>query len=134
MPTLREAEAARNTSDVDVDQQLLGESAGGNSLPEIPLPDVPLPDVPFPDIPLPDVHLCGVCLHGSVCEECSSPRVAEKAMVVGFGIGSGSCLVRFICSNQYISSIDYYTQREGFELLRGLFIDGCWIGCISFIV
>jgi len=37
-PTLREAEAAGSTSDVDVDQQLLGQSAGGNSLPDVPLP------------------------------------------------------------------------------------------------
>jgi hypothetical protein len=44
VPTLREAEAAGNTSDVDVDQQLLIESAGGDSLPNVPLPDVPLPD------------------------------------------------------------------------------------------
>jgi len=44
VPTQREAEAAGNTSDVDVDQQLLIESAGGNSLPDVPLPDVPLPE------------------------------------------------------------------------------------------
>jgi hypothetical protein len=43
-PTLREAEAAGNTSDVDVGQQLLGESAGGDSLPDVPLPDLPLPE------------------------------------------------------------------------------------------
>jgi len=47
--TLREAEAAGNTPDVDVEQQLLGESAGGDSLPDVPLPDVPLPDVPIPE-------------------------------------------------------------------------------------
>jgi hypothetical protein len=47
--TLREAEAAGNTSDVDVEQQLLGESAGGDSHPDVPLPDFPLPDVPFPE-------------------------------------------------------------------------------------
>jgi hypothetical protein len=45
VPTQREAEAAGNTSDVDVDQQLLIESAGGDSLPDVPLPDVPLPEV-----------------------------------------------------------------------------------------
>jgi hypothetical protein len=56
-PTLREAEAAKNTSDVDVEQQRLGESAGGDSLPDVSLPDVPLPDVPLPDVPLPDVPL-----------------------------------------------------------------------------
>jgi hypothetical protein len=44
VPTQREAEAAGNTSDVDVDQQLLIESAGGDSLPDVPLPDVPLPE------------------------------------------------------------------------------------------
>jgi len=56
-PTLREAEAARNTLDVDVEQQLPGESAGGDSLPDVPLPDVPLPHVPVPDVSLPDVPL-----------------------------------------------------------------------------
>ena len=74
-PTLREAEAAGNTSDhVDVEQQLLGESEGGDSLPDVPLPDVPLPDVPLPDVPLPDVSLSDVrfpeaCPDDSVGEE-----------------------------------------------------------------
>jgi len=58
--TLQDAEAAGNTSDVDVEQQLLGESAGGDSLPNVPLPDVPLPDVPLPDVPLPDIPLADV--------------------------------------------------------------------------
>jgi len=44
-PTLREAEAAGNTSDVNVEQQLLGESAGGDSDPAAHLPDVPPCDV-----------------------------------------------------------------------------------------
>jgi hypothetical protein len=50
VPTLREAEEAGNTSDVDVDvdvdvdHQLQIESAGGNSLPNVPLPNVPLPE------------------------------------------------------------------------------------------
>jgi len=61
-PTLREAKAAGKTSDVDVEQQLLGESAGGDGLPDGPLPDVPLPDVPLPDVPLPDVPLPDVPL------------------------------------------------------------------------
>ena len=56
-PTLREAEAARNTSDFVVEQPLLSESAGGDSLPDVPLTDVLLPDVPHPDVPLPDVPL-----------------------------------------------------------------------------
>jgi hypothetical protein len=54
-PTLRKVEAARNMSDVDVEQHLLGKLAGGDSLADVPLPDVPLPNVPPPDVPLPDV-------------------------------------------------------------------------------
>ena len=49
VPTQREAEVAGNTSDVDVDQQLLIDSAGSDSLPDVALPDVPLPDVPLPE-------------------------------------------------------------------------------------
>jgi hypothetical protein len=103
-PTLREAEAARNTSDVDVEQQLLGESAGGDSLLDVPLPDVPPPDVPLPDVPLPDVPLPDVPLpearpDGSVGEESTSPRVA-------FGLESGSCHVSFLCCNLFISGTD----------------------------
>ena len=66
MPTLREAEAAGNPSDVNVEQQLLGKSAGDDGLadgpladvplPDVPLPDVPLPNVPFPDVPLPEAR------------------------------------------------------------------------------
>jgi len=68
-PTLQEAEAAGNTSDVDVEQQLFGESVGGDGLPDGPLPDVPVPDVPLPDIPLPDVPLPAARPVGSVGEE-----------------------------------------------------------------
>jgi len=56
VPAVREAEAARNTSDVDVDQHPLNASAGGNSLPDVPLTDVSLPDVPLPDVPLPEAR------------------------------------------------------------------------------
>jgi hypothetical protein len=74
VPTLREAEAAGNISDVNVEQQLLGESAGGDSLrdvrlPDVRLPDVPLPDVPLHDVPLPDVSLAEARPDGSVGEE-----------------------------------------------------------------
>jgi len=74
VPTLREARAAGNTLDVDVDQQLRSESACGDSLPDVPfpnvpLPNVPLPDVPLPDVPLPDVPLPGARPDGSVGEE-----------------------------------------------------------------
>ena len=78
-PTLREAEAAGNTSDVDVEQQLLGESAGGDSLPDVPLPDVTLPDVPLPDVPLPDVPLPDVPLpHFPLPEARRDGSVGEK--------------------------------------------------------
>jgi hypothetical protein len=45
LPTPREAEAAGHTSGVDVDQQLLIELAGGDSLPDVPVSDVPLPEI-----------------------------------------------------------------------------------------
>jgi hypothetical protein len=101
VPPLREAKAAGNTSYVDVDQQLLIESAGGDSLPDVILPDVTLPDVHLPDVPLPEAHP-----DGSVGEKCISSPVAEAAMVVAFGLGSDSCLVRVLCYNLFISSID----------------------------
>jgi len=51
-PTLRDAEAAGNTSDVDVEQQLLSQLAGGDSHPDVPLPDALLHNVLLPDVPL----------------------------------------------------------------------------------
>jgi len=57
--TLRGPEAAGITSGVEVEQQLLGELAGGDSLTEVPLLDVPLPDLPLPDVPLPEGHQDG---------------------------------------------------------------------------
>jgi hypothetical protein len=47
--SLQEAEAARTTSNVDVDQQLLSESAGCDSLRNVPLPATTPPTVPLPE-------------------------------------------------------------------------------------
>jgi hypothetical protein len=47
--TQSEAAAARNNLDVDVDQQLQIESAGGDSLPDIPLPNVAVREVTLPE-------------------------------------------------------------------------------------
>jgi len=113
VPSLREAEATGNCSDVDVDQQLLGKLAGGSSL-----PDVSFPDDSLPDVPLPVAHL-----DGSVGKKWTSPLVAEKAMVITLGLGLGSCLVRFLCSNLFFSGIEYYMRREVFVLLGVYFID-----------
>jgi len=60
-------------------------------------------------------------------------------MVVAFGLGSGSCLVRFLCSNLFISGIDYYTRREVFGSLKvysiyGFFCCFIVIGVSLFIV
>jgi len=52
-------------------------------------------------------------------------------MVVAFGLGSGSCLVRFLCANVFISGIDYYTRCEVFGLLKVYFI---YRFCIGFIL
>jgi len=116
VPSLREAEAARNTSDEDFEHQLLGKSAGGNNLPHISLPDVPLPEEP---------HDC------SVGEEWTSPRIAAGVMVVASGLGSGSCLVRFLCSNLFISGTDYYMCRKVSGSLRVYFIHSiiCHYAC-----
>jgi hypothetical protein len=62
--SLREADAAGNILNVDVEEQLLGESAVGNILPDDPLPNAPLPDDPLPDVPHPEV-----CPDDSVGEE-----------------------------------------------------------------
>jgi len=64
MPTLREAEAARNTTNLDVDHPLPIQSAAGANLPDVAPPDVALPDVLLPDVPLPEVRP-----DGSVGEE-----------------------------------------------------------------
>jgi hypothetical protein len=73
VPTLREPEAAGHSSKVDVhvnvDQELLIESAGGDSLPDVPPPDVSLLDIPLPNVPLPDVPLPEAHQDGSEGEE-----------------------------------------------------------------
>jgi len=60
-------------------------------------------------------------------------------VVVVFGSRSGSCLVCFLCSNQFISGIDYYSRRVVFVSLSVCFIYGfctafILIGCRLFIV
>jgi hypothetical protein len=50
VPNLQEVEEEGNTSDVDVDQQLLCESAGGDSLPNVPLPDTLPAGVPVSEV------------------------------------------------------------------------------------
>jgi hypothetical protein len=52
-------------------------------------------------------------------------------MVVAFRLGSGSCLVRFLCSNLFISGIAYYMSREVFGSLKVYFI---YRFCIGFIL
>jgi hypothetical protein len=49
VPTLQEAVAAGNIRDVDVGQQQLGKSAGGNSLPNVSFLNVHVPDGPQPE-------------------------------------------------------------------------------------
>ena len=55
-------------------------------------------------------------------------------MVVAFRLGLGSGIVRFLCSNQIISGIDYFTRCEVFGLLRVYFIYGFCIGFILLVV
>ena len=139
-----------------MDQQLLIESAGGDSLtddplpnatlpddplpydptpnvplPNIPLPNVPLPNVPLPNVPLPNVPLPEASLDGSISQGWTSPHIAEEVVSVAFGLGSRSCLVCFLCYNHCITAIDHYTCREVFGSLRVCFIYGF---CIGFII
>jgi len=119
VPTLREADAARYPSEVDVDQQRLSESADGDSLCDVLLPKVHWPYA-HPDF--------------SVGMECTSPHISEKAMVFIFRLGSGSCLVCLICCTQFMSGIDFYTHREVFGSFG---VDLCYWFCIhsiSFLV
>jgi len=51
-------------------------------------------------------------------------------MVVAYGLGSGSCLVCFLCSNIFISGIDYYTRPKVFGSLKVFFIYGFFTGFI----
>jgi hypothetical protein len=106
-PTPPQAEAAGNTSAVDVDQQLLIKSAGGDCRPDVPLPEA------RPD--------------GSEGVELTSPHVEEMAIVVGFWFGSGSCLIRFLCSTLFIAHTDYFTRREVFGSLKVYFIDRFYV-------
>jgi hypothetical protein len=59
-------------------------------------------------------------------------------MVVVFGLGSGSCLVHFLCFNLFISGIDYYTRREVLGSLKVYSIYGFCTGfifiCISVFI
>jgi len=82
VPTLQEAEPARNTSDVNVEQRLFGKSAGGDSLHDGPLPDVPLPDVPLQDVPLPDVPLPDVPLPDVPLPDVPLPEAGPDGSVV----------------------------------------------------
>ena len=74
-PTLGEAEAAGNTSHDDVEQQLLSELVGGDSLLDVTLPDVPHPDVPLPDVPLPDIPLLDIALADVALADVALPDV-----------------------------------------------------------
>jgi hypothetical protein len=51
-------------------------------------------------------------------------------MVLVFRSGSGSCLVRFLCANLFISGIYYYTGREDIGSLKVYFIYGFCTGFI----
>ena len=48
-----------------------------------------------------------------------------------FWLGSGSGLVRFLCSNLFIPGIDYYIPCEVFGLFR---VNLVYVFCIGFIL
>jgi hypothetical protein len=90
---------------------------------------VSLPDVPLSDNPLNEVQLDWL-----IGTERTSALVAEKAMVVVFKSGSGSCLVYFRGSNLVISGIDHYMHCKVVESLRVQYIYGFCICFTLFIV
>jgi hypothetical protein len=51
-------------------------------------------------------------------------------MVVAFGLGLRFCLVLFLCSNLFISGIDYDTGCEVFGSVKAYFIYGFCAGVI----
>jgi hypothetical protein len=55
-------------------------------------------------------------------------------MVVTFGLGSGSCLVHFLCYNLFIPGIEYYTRRKVFGSLNVYFIYRLCIGFILMVL
>jgi len=122
--TVRDAEAAGNTSDVDVYQRQVGGSACSYSLSYAPLPDVPLSNMPHREAH-PDAL---------VGEKWTSSHVWKKAIVVGIILGTGSVLECFVYSKQFVLGIDYYTRPKVFGSLRVYFIYGFFIGFILFIV
>jgi hypothetical protein len=56
VPTFQGVEAAGNTTDVDVNQQVLIELAGSDCLSDFPLSKVSLPDVSLPNVPHPEAR------------------------------------------------------------------------------
>jgi len=114
VPTVRYAEESGNPSDVDVNQQLLSELARGDGLANVPFSEARTV--------------------GSVGKESTSPRFAPLVMIVVVGLGSLSCLVRFLCSSLFISDIHYYTRPKVVELLRVYFIYGFFIAVTLFRV
>ena len=55
-------------------------------------------------------------------------------MIVAFGLGSGSCLVRFLCPDLSIQGIDYYMRHEVFGSLKVYFIYGFCLGFILLVL
>jgi hypothetical protein len=51
-------------------------------------------------------------------------------MAVAFRLGWGSCIVRFLCTDLFISGIYYYTSHEGFGSLKVYLIYGFCTGFI----
>ena len=110
--TLREAEAARNTSDTGVDQQLLSPSACFDCL------------LDFPD---PDVALLEARQDGSVGETWTSPRVSEEAMLIAFRSGRNlflfvSCFGIYLYQALIISGVARFLNRSGFILSMGFLL------------
>lgn len=108
-----------------MDQQLLGESEGGASRPDVPFPAYHFSNVPLADTALPEVCLVGLGRGGVNMSLCCC-----RGDSFAFRSGSGSCLVWLLDFNLVIPGIDYYISHEVSESLRVYFICGLCIGFI----
>ena len=105
MTTRRDANAAGNTSDIDMELEILCESAGGNNFNNSPLTDVSLPDVPLPNVALPNVAplMFHSLMPAPMAQWVRSEPVLSLQTRSAFQVEWGSCLVSFLSGKLFIS-------------------------------
>jgi len=161
VPTLQEAVAAPNSVDVNVDQQLLPQSASEKSVPNIAVADIPFPEAYSDGLGGEKWSSPPVARQGDCCcigvrvrfLSCEFPLVHYIHLTywlrhmwrwfdpLGFcwflarlSLGLGCGLVHLHPSNLFISDIGYYSHCKVSGYPRDYFMYGFCIGYIVFIV